>query len=180
MLRLTAIVLVAMACQAQETNPLASDPRAAEVGRWSFRIYCAPCHGIHADGSRGPDLTLGTHTAGDIDLFRVISRGVPGTEMAAYGGGRVEDEGIWRLVSYIRSVARHESATIQGHASAGEKVFWGKKFVPKGTVIRTTAHFDNSPNNPQNPDPSEAVRWGQPSRAEMMGFWVDFIDASNR
>jgi hypothetical protein len=54
------------------------------------------------------------------------------------------------------------------------------KFIPKGTVIRTTAHFDNSPNNPQNPDPSEAVRWGQPSKAEMMGFWVDFIDASNR
>jgi putative heme-binding domain-containing protein len=128
MLRLTAIVLLAMACQAQETNPLASDPKAAEVGRWSFRIYCAPCHGIHADGGRGPDLTLGTYTAGDrdIDLFRVISRGVPGTEMAAYGGGRVEDEGIWRLVSYIRSVARHESATIPGNAPAGEKIFWGK------------------------------------------------------
>jgi len=51
------------------------------------------------------------------------------------------------------------------------------KFMPKGTVIKTAAHFDNSPNNPQNPDPSDTVRWGQPSRAEMMGFWIDFIDA---
>jgi putative heme-binding domain-containing protein len=128
MLRLASVLFVAAASLAQETNPLASDPKAAEVGRWMFRIYCAPCHGIHADGGRGPDLTLGTYTAGDrdIDLFRVISRGVPGTEMAAYGGGRVEDEGIWRMVSYIRSVARHENSTIQGDAGAGQRIFWGK------------------------------------------------------
>jgi hypothetical protein len=52
--------------------------------------------------------------------------------------------------------------------------------MPKGTVVKTTAHFDNSPNNPQNPDLSDTVRWGQPSRAEMMGFCVDFIDARKR
>lgn len=128
MLRLTTLLIIAAVCQGQETNPLASDPKAAEVGRWMFRIYCAPCHGIHADGGRGPDLTLGTYAAGDrdSDLFRVISRGVPGTEMAAYGGGRVEDEGIWRLVSYIRSVARHDNTTIQGDAQPGERTFWGK------------------------------------------------------
>jgi putative heme-binding domain-containing protein len=128
MLRLTTLLFMAAVCRAQETNPLASDPKAAEVGRWMFRIYCAPCHGIHADGGRGPDLTLGTYTAGDrdSDLFRVISRGVPGTEMAAYGGGRVEDEGIWRMVAYIRSVARHDTASVPGNAQAGEKTFWGK------------------------------------------------------
>ncbi len=127
MLRFATIVFLAIACQAQETNPLVSDRNAAEVGRWSFRIYCAPCHGIHAEGGRGPDLTLGTYLAGDKDndLFRVISRGVPGTEMAAYAG-RVEDEGIWRLVAYIRSVARHDNAVVQGSASSGEKIFWGK------------------------------------------------------
>jgi len=127
MLRFAGILLVASLGVAQETNPLVSDPKAAEVGRWSFRIYCAPCHGIHAEGGRGPDLTLGTYNAGDrdIDLFRVISHGVPGTEMAGYGG-RVEDEGIWRLVAYIRSVARHENSTAQGDAGTGEKLFWGK------------------------------------------------------
>jgi putative heme-binding domain-containing protein len=127
MSRFASIFFVAAVCLAQETNPLASDPKAAEVGRWSFRIYCAPCHGIHADGGRGPDLTLGTYTAGDrdIDLFRVISRGVPGTEMAAYGG-RVEDEGIWRMVAYIKSVARHDNSNVPGDAGAGQKIFWGK------------------------------------------------------
>ncbi len=127
MLRFAIILCVAAAGLAQETNPLASDPKTAEVGRWSFRLYCAPCHGFHADGGRGPDLTLGTYSVGDrdIDLFRVISRGVPGTEMPAFAG-RVEDEGIWRMVAYLRSIAHHESPNIPGDAASGQKIFWGK------------------------------------------------------
>ncbi|MBV9339522.1 MAG: cytochrome c [Acidobacteria bacterium] len=48
--------------------------------------------------------------------------------------------------------------------------------MPKGTKLVTTAYFDNSSNNPQNPDPSKAVRWGEPSNEEMMGFWLQFAD----
>jgi putative heme-binding domain-containing protein len=99
----------------------------AETGRWTFRILCAPCHGINADGGRGPDLTLGTYAAGDrdADLFRVISRGVPGTEMSAYAG-RITDEEISHLVAYIRSVGHADKASIQGDVAAGEKIFWSK------------------------------------------------------
>ncbi|HMD50567.1 MAG TPA: c-type cytochrome [Bryobacteraceae bacterium] len=127
MSRLTMVLFVAALCRAQNTNPFASDPKAAETGRWNFRILCSPCHGIHAQGGRGPDLTLGTYSSGDTDadLFRVIARGVPGSEMAGYSG-RVEDDGIWRLVSYIRSVAKHDAAPLTGDASAGERLFWGK------------------------------------------------------
>ena len=125
-MRLPIALILATLCRAQN-NPLASDSQAAETGRWMFRIFCSPCHGIHAEGGRGPDLTLGTYSAGDRDgdLFRAISRGVPGSEMPGYAG-RIEDDGIWRLVSYIRSVARHEAGNIPGDAAAGEKVFWGK------------------------------------------------------
>jgi len=92
-----------------------------------FRIFCAPCHGVHAEGGRGPDLRLGVYAAGDLDrdLFRVISRGVAGSEMPAYSG-RVEDESIWRLVSYIRSIASHDNAPVTGNPSAGETIFWTK------------------------------------------------------
>ena len=48
--------------------------------------------------------------------------------------------------------------------------------LPKGTKLVTTAYFDNSLNNPQNPDPSKAIRWGEPSDEEMMGFWLQFAD----
>ena len=48
--------------------------------------------------------------------------------------------------------------------------------LPKGTKLVTTAYFDNSANNPLNPDPSKAIRWGEPSNEEMMGFWLAFAD----
>ncbi len=117
-MRLATILFIAVLCRAQ-------DP--AETGRWTFRIRCAPCHGIHADGGRGPDLTLGTYNAGDqdADLFRVISRGVPGTEMAGYAG-RLPDDEIRALVAYIRSVGHANKVAAHGDAAAGEKIFWTK------------------------------------------------------
>jgi mono/diheme cytochrome c family protein len=58
-----------------------------------------------------------------------------------------------------------------------ETYFLKKQFtLPKGTKLVTTAYFDNSLNNPQNPDPSKAIRWGEPSDEEMMGFWLQFAD----
>lgn len=45
------------------------------------------------------------------------------------------------------------------------------KVLPKGTRLEVIAHFDNSPNNRFNPDPSKTVRWGDQTWEEMMiGF----------
>jgi mono/diheme cytochrome c family protein len=50
--------------------------------------------------------------------------------------------------------------------------------LPQGTKIECSAHFDNSPNNPENPDPTKAVIWGQQSWDEMMvGFFNLKFDA---
>lgn len=43
--------------------------------------------------------------------------------------------------------------------------------LPRGTRIECTAHFDNSVNNPYNPDPSKEVRWGDQTWEEMMIGW---------
>jgi hypothetical protein len=40
--------------------------------------------------------------------------------------------------------------------------------LPLGTTIECTAHFDNSANNPESPDPAKDVIWGQQSWDEMM------------
>ncbi|MEX0619079.1 MAG: redoxin domain-containing protein [Pseudohongiellaceae bacterium] len=40
-------------------------------------------------------------------------------------------------------------------------------FVPAGTEIVATGAFDNSPQNPYNPDPQEAIDWGPQSWDEM-------------
>jgi hypothetical protein len=42
------------------------------------------------------------------------------------------------------------------------------KRLPAGTIIEGVAHFDNSPNNPRNPDSSRAVRFGDQNWDEMM------------
>jgi len=43
--------------------------------------------------------------------------------------------------------------------------------LAKGSTLRVTAHFDNSPANRANPDPTASVRWGDQTWEEMMiGF----------
>ena len=47
------------------------------------------------------------------------------------------------------------------------------KLLPRGTRIECTAVFDNSSNNPYNPNPAAAVVWGHQSWDEMMIGWFD-------
>ena len=114
------IILAAFAavCLAQE-NP-------ADLGKGMFRIYCAPCHGFRAQGGRGPDLSRGAFRAGDqdSDLQRVISNGVPGTEMGDWA--QLGEDNIRRLIAFIRSVNRHDNSAVAGDAAHGESLFWGK------------------------------------------------------
>lgn len=46
--------------------------------------------------------------------------------------------------------------------------------MPKGTRIECVAHYDNSENNPDNPDPTRSLGWGDESYDEMMIGFVDF------
>jgi len=47
--------------------------------------------------------------------------------------------------------------------------------VKKGSVLTLTAHFDNSANNPANPDPKKAVRWGDKSEEEMFSNYIEYL-----
>ncbi|MDZ4803128.1 MAG: thiol-disulfide isomerase [Bryobacteraceae bacterium] len=49
------------------------------------------------------------------------------------------------------------------------------KLLPKGTVLKWTGYFDNSKNNPKNPDPNAEVTWGEQSWQEMM---IGFFDVA--
>ena len=49
--------------------------------------------------------------------------------------------------------------------------------VEKGSRMIVTAHYDNSPNNPANPDPAQSIRWGDKSEEEMMTSWIEYFDA---
>jgi Copper type II ascorbate-dependent monooxygenase, C-terminal domain len=48
--------------------------------------------------------------------------------------------------------------------------------IPKGTKIITTGFFDNSAKNKYNPNPDQAVRWGDPSYDEMLACFLEYTD----
>ena len=52
------------------------------------------------------------------------------------------------------------------------------RFIPAGTHLTWVGYFDNSPNNPGNPDPTAEVRYGEQSWEEMMiGFFDVVVDS---
>ena len=46
--------------------------------------------------------------------------------------------------------------------------------LPRGTRIECEAHYDNSADNPANPDPTRTVTWGEQSWDEMMIGFIDY------
>ncbi len=53
-------------------------------------------------------------------------------------------------------------------------------FVPAGSTLRFTLWWDNSENNPNNPDPSVDVTWGRPTHAEMSQGYMSFRTMNER
>ena len=95
-------------------NPLARDKQAAAAGKSLFVNYnCADCHGADGSGAMGPSLQDGRwHYGGsDGELFQSIYEGRP-TGMPAWGG-RISDDQIWLLVSYVQSLSAGHDATTE-------------------------------------------------------------------
>jgi len=49
------------------------------------------------------------------------------------------------------------------------------KRLPKGTTIQCEARYDNSAENPANPDPKREVTWGEQTWDEMLIGYLDYI-----
>jgi peroxiredoxin len=52
-------------------------------------------------------------------------------------------------------------------------VFSRPKLMPEGTVLRCLARYDNSADNPSNPDPKRTVTWGEQTQDEMLVGYVE-------
>jgi mono/diheme cytochrome c family protein len=51
--------------------------------------------------------------------------------------------------------------------------------VPAGSTVKYTAWYDNSENNPANPDPTQDVEWGDQTFEEMHLGYVEFVVPRN-
>ena len=65
---------------------------------------------------------------------------------------------------------------VPNYSFSWQTVYYLKKPValPKGTKIVCTALFDNSTKNKYNPDPTQAVRFGDPTYDDMMIGWISY------
>ncbi len=52
--------------------------------------------------------------------------------------------------------------------------------LPAGSTVLCTAHFDNSRNNPNNPDPGRTVIWGPQTWDEMMIGWMQYYNPGDK
>ncbi len=115
---------VLLAADEKMANPRVS-PADVSAGAATFRSHCAPCHGIAAEGGRGPNLTTGIfyHGATDADLLANISDGIVGTEMP---GLFYSEDRVWQVVAYIRSLNAGSHAASSGNPDAGKALFRAK------------------------------------------------------
>jgi putative heme-binding domain-containing protein len=79
---------------------------------------------MDARGIRAPDLTqVWASGRTDDGVFRIISNGIPGTEMPA-AGPRTPDDDVWKIAAYLRTLAAPApNDPPRGNAANGERVF---------------------------------------------------------
>jgi putative heme-binding domain-containing protein len=117
-----ALLLFAAPAAVQDADLVKPKTTKADIaaGAKTFRSHCAACHGYNAEGARGPNLSTGqfNHASTDAELLRVISDGVPGTEMP---GLFYSPDRVWQIVAYLRSLNNRPKG--KGNAARGEAVY---------------------------------------------------------
>lgn len=109
-------------------NPHAGDPGAVQQGAEIFVRNCASCHGAEGHGDGGIASSMNPHPRnltrisdykagyGDLALFRTVKYGLSGTGMVPWNG-RMSDDEIWKVVSYVRTLQRPVLETTQSPVS---------------------------------------------------------------
>ena len=89
-----------------------------------FVKLCSACHGASGKGGRGSDLTTGQwlHGSSDEDLQRVITAGIPGTQMPGFPISKAEAE---LLVLHLRNISGGLEMAVGGDAEQGRVAFFG-------------------------------------------------------
>jgi len=94
------------------TNPHEGDKNAIATGAKLFIDYnCIDCHGADGSGAMGPAFSDGRWHFGGTpgEVFESIYEGRP--DGMPQWGGRITNDQIWMLTSYVRSLASHDVST---------------------------------------------------------------------
>src|SRR5262249_24125630 len=87
-----------------------------------------------------------------------------------------------RIQSLLPRRQNRNPANVPEYDFSWQTVYYFKqpKAIPAGTKIMVTGFFDNSAKNKCNPDPTKAVRYGEPTYDEMMIGWMDYTADKER
>ncbi len=102
----------------------AANPAVLDAGAARFAKSCAACHGDHAQGLIGPNLTddRWLHGGSVEQIFQTVAKGWPAKGMPPWGRAVRPDE-LSALVSYLRS--------LQGSNPSNPRQPEGEAFVPE-------------------------------------------------
>ncbi|HEX8027007.1 MAG TPA: c-type cytochrome [Vicinamibacterales bacterium] len=102
----------------------AGNPAVVDAGAARFARSCAACHGDHAQGLIGPNLTddRWLHGGSVEQIFQTVAKGWPAKGMPPWGRAVRPDE-LSALVSYVRS--------LQGSKPVNPRPAEGEPFVPE-------------------------------------------------
>lgn len=108
-------------------------------GQAIFQQNCVPCHGADLAGGVGKPLNAGSEAAGktDAQLTTIITNGVSGTAMPAWGPKLSADE-IQAVIGYIRSVENGTAVTTPPATvpqGPGPRLPWGLMFIVAAAVV---------------------------------------------
>ncbi len=99
----------------KKLNPYTGNEEAIKVGRKLFVTYgCSGCHGLGGGGGMGHPLTddVWKHGGDDATLMSLIKGDLTGSTMPKFGQTLDEDQ-IWKLIAYVRSLYQGDPALIQ-------------------------------------------------------------------
>ena len=94
-------------------------------GQHLFQIHCAPCHGAKGEGARGPTLAAAVlpRAPDDAALLKIITAGIPGTEMPKFELAPEENQS---LVAWVRHLGEIPPEPLPGDPGRGERVYRDK------------------------------------------------------
>lgn len=101
---------LSVTAESPSQNPVAGNPQAVAEGKKTFEGVCAGyCHVTENSTRPGqcPSLFDCEWKSGssDADIFRILSDGVPKTQMIGFKG-RLPDEMLWKIIAYLRSASK--------------------------------------------------------------------------
>ena len=112
------------------------DPSAIAAGAQLYMTVCSGCHGIRAEGGRGPNLITARNLRRQNDewLFDVIKNGIAGSDMPP---SPFEADKVWQMTAFLRNLSAPAArSAVAGNVDAGRKVYNGEGRCANCHMIR--------------------------------------------